>query len=423
MTQDKKPGDENREEFDLIIEAKKERVANRPKKLESLVDTQAMRFLGAMDFQSFDNLSGAFEKFMMDAPLFQGDVSFANAARALDLTAQLFGTIDRDGNHLLSREEFAYLILKTNDMNRRALGWLIENFNAFTQACFFKDQISKDDIEAGRNVFHGLKIAQEKLGFNKQPTLENLQELDGDAILAYLTKNKGSLTAHEASGLQYLHEHIKKHVKRRASKESAEKVDEDTEGFQGLAGKLDKRTLRTLQALKLNSFESFLAALLELMEGDESINGEGVFDRTGKAIESASNVLTELEMGDEHAFTRSELLIISKLTQRKEKKPLAWLVKHFDAFTKALFLPGKARKKDLDSARKLFHGLDFMERFEIPEGELSPSSQLELKRKIKAYLEGAQSGAPAGVPARRAVADKDRAGLEALVRFMESHAK
>ena len=75
---------------------------DRPKKLESLVDTQAMRFLEGMDFRSFNNLSSACEQFMMQAPLFQADVSFANAAMALDLTAQLFPTIDTDKNNLLN---------------------------------------------------------------------------------------------------------------------------------------------------------------------------------------------------------------------------------------------------------------------------------------------------------------------------------
>ncbi|MBX9686359.1 MAG: hypothetical protein K2X27_06625, partial [Candidatus Obscuribacterales bacterium] len=175
------PADEE-ELGDLILEFREKRLVDRPKKLDTMIDTQAMRFLEAMDFQSFGNLSSAVEKFMMDAPLFQGDVSFSRAALALDLTAQLFSLIDTDKNNLISREEFAYLLLKTNEANKQALSWLIENFNAFTQACFFKDQISRDDIEAGRNVFHGLKVVNDKFGFHKQPTAENLQELDHDQV-------------------------------------------------------------------------------------------------------------------------------------------------------------------------------------------------------------------------------------------------
>lgn len=112
--------DEN-EVQDLLIEAVSPKQIERPKKLQSMIDTQAMRFLESMDFNSFDNLSSAFESFMSEAPLFQSDIAFSRAALALDLTAQLFPLIDSDKNHLLSREEFAYLLQKTNDANRQAL--------------------------------------------------------------------------------------------------------------------------------------------------------------------------------------------------------------------------------------------------------------------------------------------------------------
>ncbi len=420
--------------LDLIIETKERRLVDRPKKLDSLVDTQAMRFLEAMDFQSFNNLSSAFEKFMMDAPLFQGDVSFARAAMALDLTARLFSTIDTDKNNLLSREEFAYLLLKTTEANRQALSWLIENFHAFTQACFFKDQIAKDDVEAARNVFHGLKIAKEKLGFDKQPTLENLKTLDPKEIKNLLDNRRSELTPHEASGLQYLLDHIKKYVGQKpgekgpGAKEQDEKSDAkekskeqelekkrkdelEEERLKQLEGVLDPKSLRTLKSLKLNSFESLFLAFAEFIEDSLNFKHDKPFGKAANALDTTANQLSELEMNEDHFFTRDELLIVSKMSQKedKDKKQMNWLVKHFDAFTKAFFFPGKAKKRDIKAASKVFQGLDFVQaRFSD-----DPNVQKELDREIRNYLN----------QHRGMMQPKHREGLETLVDFMERHAR
>lgn len=444
--QNQSPEEENLS--DLLIESRMSRVSDRPKKLESLIDTQAMRFLEAMDFQSFDNLSSAFEKFMMDAPLFQGDIAFSRAAAALDLTAKLFATIDTDKNSLISREEFAYLLLKTTEANRQALAWLIENFNAFTQACFFKDQIAKDDIEAARNVFHGLKLAHEKFGFNKQPSKENLSALDPEQIQAFLDANKGNLSPHEVSGLGYLLEHVLKvkkdgpaqgknqseleHADKRLDNETKEKKDrqekqadkeenkelaDKLEGklsekeLQALAGVLDAKSLRTLQASKLNSFESLFNAFAELIEDALGFKGKTPFDKAGNAFDSSANIVSEVDLDPEHLFTKSELLIISKLSQNKDKRQLSWVAKHFDNLVNALKLPGKASKKDLRKAGNVFHGLGFLsDRFEF-EGDASKIPKEQMQLRLKHYLQNHPE-------AREA---RNKAALEDLLKFMERH--
>lgn len=434
----KKTDDE--EANDLVIEIETAKL-ERPKKLDSLIDTQAMHFLEAMDFQSYDDLSGTLERFMMDAPLFQGDVSFGRAAMALDLTSQLFSTMDTDGNHLVSREEFAYLLLKTTEANRMALSWLIENFNAFTQACFFQDQISKDDIEASRNVFHGLKVAQEKFGFDKQPTVANLQYLNEDQIKDYLYNHGSNLTPQEAAGLAYLLEHIKKYGQRpgkpedagdadkkaedKAKKEIKEKEDEKEEktekadgkdsaskkSLRGLEGILDPRTLATLRALKLNSFESLLLAFSGFHEDPDAFNGDSPFAKGSNAFDASANAASQLDMGEDHTFTREEFLIISKLTSSKDKKQLGWFATHFDAFTKAFFWTSKPKKKDILGARNLFHGLGFVqENFAV---EISASDEQALRQKVRAHLVNNAAKLEA----------KNKAGLEQLVLFMEKHAQ
>lgn len=428
------PSDE--EASDMLIEAVKKKGLDRPKKLESLVDTQAMRFLEAMDFQSFNDLSSAFDKFMMDAPLFQGDVSFSRAAAALDLTAQLFSTIDRDKNHLLSREEFAYLLLKTTEANRQALSWLIENFNAFTQACFFKDQISRDDIEAARNVFHGLKIAKDKFGFDKEPTIDNLQYLNEDQIKDYLAGNKGKLTPQETAGLTYLLDYIRKFGKKRTAKkpgqpeleeeenghstETAEKKSKDAsdrvkekerDPLDDLEGILDPKSLRTLRGLKMNSFQSMFGAFIEFIEDAISFRGESPFDKSADALDVSAKVMSDLNMGEDHTFTREEMIIISKLTSPKDKRQVSWMARHFDGILKSFFVPpGKAKRKDVIKARNIFHALGLVrDRFDLPP-ENSPNSRAQIQAQIKGFLANQNV----------AFEPQSRKSLEDLIQFMET---
>lgn len=422
MTDPKKPDAVDAD--DLMIEMTNLRKVDRPKKLDSLVDTQAMRFLEAMDFQSFNNLSGAFEKFMMDAPLFQGDVSFGRAAAALDLTARLFSMIDTDKNHLLSREEFAYLLLKTTEENRMALAWLIENFNAFTQSCFFKDQISKDDIEAGRNVFHGLKVANEKFGFNKQPTLENLRDLDPKQMKDYLDKNRGQLNQQEASGLSYLIDHVKKHVKPRDAAEAKDAKPQDKpisdplesllkdKRMLALQGVLDARSLKTLRGLRLNSFESLFNAFEDMIGNALGFKGETPFQKTANSFDTTAQVVSQLELGEEHAFTPGELLIVSKMTPGKdEKRQVGWIAKHFEPIAKIFSLPGKMKKRDMLGARNIFFGLSFLrEKFELDD-DIDPIKADEFERKVKEYLHANKMG----------LEPRNRIGMEQLVEFLERH--
>jgi hypothetical protein len=398
---------------DLMVESSSRRRGDRPKKLQSLIDTQAMRFLEAADFQSFGNLASACEKFMIEAPGFQSSSSFAAAALALDLTARLFATIDRDRNKLLSRDEFAYWLEATTAANREALSWLVENFNAFTQACFFKDQIGRDDIEAARNVFHGLKIAQQEFGFSKTPTMENLRELDEDKIRDYLDRQKDSLSPNEACGLKYLLDHLQKHVgggEKGALQERKQPGADDR--LRALAGVLDRRSLQTLKALRLTSFESLFQAFAELLTDDLSVAGDLPFDKASAALDGCAGILGELEMGDEHLFTAGELLIVSRLTGGKQKKQAGWLAKCFEGFTRAFSFGRGARQKDIQTAGYIFHGLGLVSRrFNCGE-EVYPQFKQQLRRHIKTFLSMQQNS----------LSGPDRHGLEELVRFMERHA-
>lgn len=391
--------------------------SDRPVKLQSLIDTQAMRFLESMDFQSFNDLSSVAEGFMAQAPLFQGDASFAQAAMALDLTAQLFPIIDTDKNRLLNRSEFAYLLARTNDQNRQALDWLIQNFDAFTRACFFKDQIGRDELEASRNVFHGLKLAHEKFGLNGPPTEDNLKNLDTEKMKDYLDTNKDSLSPVEAAGLQHLIDHIEKlggkkkdaHDAKEKQKEK-DKSEEEDDPLHKLEHKLDARSLATLRALKLKSFGNMADAFTAFVEDTVAFRGEMPFRKAANAVDTTRELMTDLDMGEDHEFTQEELLIASKLTTKKDKKHVAWFAQHFDAITKALFIPRRTKKKHLLDIRDLFQGLSFA-RAQLNERADPITASKELQEHVRAQAQ--HNNLPADL----------KAGLESLVDFMERHAE
>jgi hypothetical protein len=84
------------------------------------------------------------------------------------------------------------------------LRWLVVHFDAFTKASFFKDAITRDDIEEARNVFHGLHHLHDQFGFDGAPTAENLSKVSVAAISQYLHDKQGKLEKHDEAGLRGL---------------------------------------------------------------------------------------------------------------------------------------------------------------------------------------------------------------------------
>jgi hypothetical protein len=199
------PGDE----ADRLEELKQ---VQRPRGLENVLDKQSLRILESLALDSFENLSNAFDDFIEDAPLFAGDTSFAKASIALDSAAKLFSQIDFNHDHLIDAGEIEYLLQKTTSENRDALNWLIEHYEAFTRACFFKNGITKDDLESARNVFHGLRLVHEKFGFSEEATPENLQHITPEEIEKYLAANGDSMEPHDKAGLMALLDYIREHA-------------------------------------------------------------------------------------------------------------------------------------------------------------------------------------------------------------------
>jgi len=196
---------------DQVSEMERE---SRPRGLEDVLDKESLKILEDLDLSSFENLLNAFDQFVADAPLFAGDSTFERAAIALDTTAQLFGTLDANGDKVISREELRYLLEKTTGDSRESLNWLLQHFDAFTAACFFESGITRDEIESARNVFHGLRHLYEKFGFSEEVSPDSLQHLNADSIRDYLNSHNDDLEPHDRAGLEELLVYLRTHKDR-----------------------------------------------------------------------------------------------------------------------------------------------------------------------------------------------------------------
>lgn len=432
---------------DLQIESNKAEKIERPEKMRSLVDTQSMRYLEDADYNSYEDLSYSCEQIIIAAPAFENTPCFGKAAEALDLSWQLFGYADNDNNRLLNRDEFAYLLERSNEANREALSWLMDNFDAFTKACFFKDQIGKDDLQAARKVFHGLKVVQENFGFTGAPTNENLSKLNIMSLKKYLESNKKVLSEHESSGLGYLIAYLEKQPEKsrqlkssdsrpaelshkaspsdqsasaekenRNSREQSERRsepsalhNEQAKHFNELAAAaIESSVLRALQKLNLKSMEDFFPALSRLSNREFGIKGSSSLTRTASLLEKSADLLSGLNSDSEHQFSRDELQIVSKLTPDMEsKKRNTWLLEQFDSLNKLFRLPGKLRKRDLLFARDVFEALDLI-RQRLDLSEYISAEDLEIQ--IRSFL----------INNSDALSQKEKESVERLIEFLES---
>ena len=131
-----------------------------------------------------------------------------------------------------------------------------------TQACFFKDQIGKDDIEGvEERISRTQDCKREIRGFQKQPTLENLQELNAEQIKDYLDNNRGSLSQYEVSGLKYLVDHLEKHVDPCDADRRAESADKTSADKQSEIA--EARKLQSLEGVPDRSFAANFASTSE----------------------------------------------------------------------------------------------------------------------------------------------------------------
>jgi hypothetical protein len=114
-------------------------------------------------------------------------------------------------------------------------------------------------------------------------------------------------------------------------------------------------------------------------------------------------------MGADHAFTRDELRIVSKLSSRQDKKQIAWVAKYFDVFSKVFSFPGKAKKKTLLDVGDVFRGLSFVRANVLGKAD----ARLELASQIRHHIAALQANPNSS---------QQKRGLEQLVDFMEKRA-
>lgn len=172
----------------------------------SSLDRESFRALEALSLNSFENALNAFDEFLGSILIFEGANSFVKAANALDIASKAFLTIDANHDFVMTKAELeGYLAgCPSNDI-ASPLSWLISNFAVLQSLSFFLDGITRHEIEAARDLFHGLNYLQanlDKIGGTKRGGVSE------KAVLKYLHKNIGQLEIHDYRGLKGLAKYL-----------------------------------------------------------------------------------------------------------------------------------------------------------------------------------------------------------------------
>lgn len=186
------------------------RPAEKTAPLEAILTRDEVQMLELLELNTFEHLQAAFEDILSQSQLFEGDTSFKQAAIALDTAAGLFPYIDKDGDHMMTLSELETYLKQDTSANVEALKWLTVHFEAFSNACFFRGSVTRDDIEEARNVFHGLHHLHQCFGFDGRPETQALAALSDNEIEQYLHDRGTSIDRHDAIGLRGLVEYIRK---------------------------------------------------------------------------------------------------------------------------------------------------------------------------------------------------------------------
>ena len=174
------------------------------RELRSL-DGDAVRVLEALNVNSFENALYAFDEFLENITLFNGANNFEKAANALDIASQAFTAIDANHDFVMTSEELnRYLAEHGMENVGHSLEWLASNFAVLQRLSFFMNGITRHEIDAARDLFHGLNYLNtnlERITTTKVGSKANLSE---KAILKFVDEQGGDLEEHDARGLRGL---------------------------------------------------------------------------------------------------------------------------------------------------------------------------------------------------------------------------
>lgn len=176
-----------------------------------LSERDAMHILESFHLNTFESALITVEEFLANINLFDqpGDSNFGLSAVALDLASRAFVAIDANHDFLMTKKELEQYIASGH--HDKSLDWLLSKFAALERLSFFKGGISKQEIEAARDFFHGMNCLKNNFEEFSKPHRQDVKgSLSKQKVSAFLDKNRGKLDVHDERGLDGLINYIEK---------------------------------------------------------------------------------------------------------------------------------------------------------------------------------------------------------------------
>jgi len=176
-----------------------------------ILDKDARYILESLNFNSFDNSLNAFENFLSSSELFCGSTPFMKSAHALDIAGLAFSAVDTDHDFVMTKDELDTFVAEhQGDGTADSLSWLTANFDSLEKMAFFLGGITKNEIEAARDVFYGLGYMHENFDKVKGAVGGDKSQLSDKEVADYLNQHGAHLDDHHARGLAKLVEYLSK---------------------------------------------------------------------------------------------------------------------------------------------------------------------------------------------------------------------
>lgn len=147
--------------------------------------------------------------------------------------------------------------------------------------------------------------------------------------------------------------------------------------------------MRIFESLRLNTFESALTTFEEFLSDINLFDSvcDTNFGKAAGALDIASRAFAKIDANHDFLISKQEL--VRYIASGECNGSLNWLLSKFDALERLSFFLGGISRSEIESARDLFHGLNYLksnfEEFSLPHAadEMGALS----RPKVCAYLE------------------------------------
>jgi hypothetical protein len=174
---------------------------------------EAYYIFKAMRLDSFEGAMDALDEFVVNLEMVDPDMTFERGSAVLARAAEGFGTIDKNHDLMLTREELGSYVNRTEGEIDEGLEWLHTHFDSLSRASLFpegQDGISRMDLESASRVFSGLAHVQRNFGSIATSRDNDDHEISIGDLYSYVHNNESDLPADDKLAIYDLVNYIKR---------------------------------------------------------------------------------------------------------------------------------------------------------------------------------------------------------------------